>query len=94
MKRPNNNILDYFGSSSKQPKVDGSQSTKVEESSTIDIEENGLESEWPSVWTLQQRDEFCEKYPWLRAKKQKLGKQNLLIFIATFFDCLMIFIFF
>lgn len=41
----------------------------TEESTTTDATDG-----WPSLWLLEQRLKFCEKYPWLFPNQGKIGK--------------------
>jgi hypothetical protein len=42
--------------------------------SSVTIEQLQLtDADWPTCWTLNQRNDFCAKYGWLFIHKKKLG---------------------
>jgi hypothetical protein len=55
-----------------------SEQTDCAQTGTLATEESTTSADasdgWPSLWLLEQRLKFCEKYPWLFPNQGKIGK--------------------
>ena len=65
-------MTDYFGVFPVK-KVKSNSDDPTVNLSLTDSSSSESNHDYPDVWSLAQKNEFCEKYDWLCFKDQKLG---------------------
>jgi hypothetical protein len=71
-----NKITDFYSTANKKPRLNEvTLKTKIPESSTSTAGTSEMatttSNDWPSCWSLEQKNYFCTKYEWLHVSNRK-----------------------